>query len=310
MGDLADRRSMITRLCLRLAEVLSRTLQPDEREAVLGDLAERGETGVQALSDVLALVVRRQAVLWIDWRPWATLVVVIAPLAMMLSLRSGLVANGSAAYTWLYINNWDWALLKNAGFWFVLSESAKSVLADYLTLVCWSWTCGFVLGSVSRKLQAGVNGILFCLTLLSAPLYDAYLRHILRLRFGPQPRPDVHVPPFHGPVFALTFYHSVFSVIVQAVLVALPALWGLREAAKVRDLRPAFRTVIGIGALITVALIVIQSPGLVFFLWTYVRGGPWHGWQIQLPRFIAYWPVVYLVATAAARRWHARVAPA
>jgi hypothetical protein len=45
-------------------------LDSDERLAVRGDLEESGETGLQAVWDVLGLVVRRQAALWKDWRPW------------------------------------------------------------------------------------------------------------------------------------------------------------------------------------------------------------------------------------------------
>src|SRR5205823_12219606 len=51
---------------------------PDERVAVRGDFAESGETGGQALHDVLGLVVRRQAALWQGWRPWLVFVGLVA----------------------------------------------------------------------------------------------------------------------------------------------------------------------------------------------------------------------------------------
>lgn len=53
-----------------LMNVVSRLLEPEEREAVLGDLAEAGKNTRQALPSVLGLVVRRQAALWKNWRPW------------------------------------------------------------------------------------------------------------------------------------------------------------------------------------------------------------------------------------------------
>jgi hypothetical protein len=61
-------------------------LDADEREAILGDLAESGETGSHALLNVLGLVVRRQAGFWNDWRPWLALVGLIGPVGILLSL--------------------------------------------------------------------------------------------------------------------------------------------------------------------------------------------------------------------------------
>jgi hypothetical protein len=49
---------------------LSGMLEPAEREAVRGDLAESGAAAPRALGEVLGLVIRRQAALWKDWRPW------------------------------------------------------------------------------------------------------------------------------------------------------------------------------------------------------------------------------------------------
>jgi hypothetical protein len=61
MGDDPSRGPMMTRVCWQLVEILSLMLHSDERQAVRGDLAESGETGSQALSDVLGLAFRRQA---------------------------------------------------------------------------------------------------------------------------------------------------------------------------------------------------------------------------------------------------------
>jgi hypothetical protein len=64
----------MTRVWWWLADMVSRLLEPDECDAVRGDLAESGATGGEALRDLLGLVVRRQAALWMDWRPWLALV--------------------------------------------------------------------------------------------------------------------------------------------------------------------------------------------------------------------------------------------
>src|SRR5207248_7607880 len=131
-GEASQQRRFLgddmTRLCWWLVETVSRVLEPDERNAVRGDFAESGETGERALCDVLGLIVRRQAALWREWRPWFTLVCLIIPLGMSLSIVSRITAGQGAVYTWLYANNWDWALLGNVGFWYVLADSAAFVL--------------------------------------------------------------------------------------------------------------------------------------------------------------------------------------
>ena len=53
-----------------LVDAASQLLDHDEREAVRGDLAEAGEAAGQAFFDVLGLVIRRQLLLWKNWRPW------------------------------------------------------------------------------------------------------------------------------------------------------------------------------------------------------------------------------------------------
>ena len=50
-----------------LIERVTRLLEPDEREAVLGDLAEGESSGLRGLLEVLGLVLCRQVARW-DWR--------------------------------------------------------------------------------------------------------------------------------------------------------------------------------------------------------------------------------------------------
>src|SRR5580658_5018096 len=53
--------AVMNRICWWLVERLSRRLEPGERDAVLGDIAESGETGAEALRDLAGLA-ERQAV--------------------------------------------------------------------------------------------------------------------------------------------------------------------------------------------------------------------------------------------------------
>jgi hypothetical protein len=104
----------MNRICWWFVDLVARTLEADERDAVCGDLAESGESGGQALRDLLGLVLRRQAALWKDWRPWLALAVI--PHAMILTRVSRNMADGSAITLWFYTHNWDWATLGNTAF--------------------------------------------------------------------------------------------------------------------------------------------------------------------------------------------------
>ncbi|HEY6290620.1 MAG TPA: hypothetical protein VI455_03535 [Terriglobia bacterium] len=295
----------MNRICWRWADILSRMLERNEREAVRGDLAESGETGFRTLLGVLGLVARRQAALWTHWRPWLALVGLIVPLGMLLSVASRRIADSSAIYIWLYANNWDWAFVRNPGFRHDLVHYVSLILLDYLTLVCWSWTGGFVLGAASRGMIQ-INGVLFCVmlsfgALLGAPLYFAYYLQYLHRALGLRSFPDPNAA-----VFALTFYRVMLPLIVQAVLVVVPSLWGMRHGAGVARLRPLLRTTLWAAAIATLAAIVIQNPNL----WLFVRPRPvmWQGWLRLLLQVVAYWPVAYLAESAVRRRWHDRIA--
>ncbi len=277
--------AIMTRICWWLADILCRVLEPSEREAVRGDLAESGETGSQALRDVLGLVVRRQAAPWTDWRPWLTLMALVVPFGMLLCFVSRRIADRSAIYVWLYVNNWDWVLLGNAAFRHDLARYFAIVFIGYLTLFCWSWTSGFVFGSVSRR-GIPVQGVLFGLLLFFGELPGGAPRY-----FGA-----------NTAVFELTFYRVMFPPIVQAVLVFVPSLWGMRQGMRVTSLRPVPRTIIWTAAIAALAAAGIQNWGLVAI--PYSQPGVWDGRHIGLLQLVAYWPLVYLAASAIGRRWH------
>ena len=252
---------------------------------------------------LLGLVVRRQAALWKDWRPWLVLVGLIVPLGMLLSIVSRFTADRSATYIWLYANNWDWALLKYTEFWYEFVDSVALVFAWCLTLVCWSWTAGFVLGSLSRRIVE-VYGVLFCLMLvfgglLGAPRYLAILSQYIYRQFPPDT---------HDPIFALAFYRVMLPLMVQAALVAVPSLWGIRQGADVRKFPQVLRTVLWTAAIGTLILLLVQEPGFIFFLKAFWLQRIWQSWQIRLLQQVVYWPVAYLVADAVWRRWHGKTA--
>ncbi len=265
MGDELSRKPAMKQISWQLVHMFSAILDQSEREAVLGDFAESAETGSKALRDTLGLVIRRQAAIWADWRPWLTLAVLIIPLGMVLSVLSCSTAAWSAVYTWMYGNNWDWTLARNSGFWYVLRESAMLMLVGWLTLVCCSWTAGFVLGHFSRGIVR-INGVLFLLMLAfgeieGAPRYLAYYWQYLHRAFHLPSLPDPNAP-----VVALTFYRVIFPLIVQAVLVAAPAMSGMRHGIQTTGLRRPYRTILLTAAVLTIAMMMLQMPGFVLLL--------------------------------------------
>ena len=94
-------------------------------------------------------------------------------------------------------------------------------------------------------------------------------------------------------------------MIVQVGLVALPALWGMRQGASMERFRMPLRVVLWTVAAATLAALLIQEPGFLFFLQVYnVRSR----WQIRWLNFAVYWPIVYLMTTTFIRHWRRHTA--
>jgi hypothetical protein len=195
---------------MRLTDLVSRALEPEEREVVLGDLMETGETSCRALREVLGLVVHRQAALWKRPGPWAVLVGLVLPLGLLCCLISRRSADGSAIYLWLYGNNWTPAYWSNPGLRHELVGHAGDILVGYLRLFGWSLSCGILLGLVARR-SLPFHGVLFALLVLfgEAPL----LRSARDFSSN-------------AAVFEGAFYRVVFPLVVRAALVLGPSLWG------------------------------------------------------------------------------------
>lgn len=296
-----------------LIDAVSRMLEPDEREVVLGDVAETRATSTRALRDVLGLVIRRQAILWAGWRPWLTLLGLILPLGMLLSIVSRSTSDIGAIYVWLYANNWDGALMTNPGFWRLFAETIAHLSLWFLTLVCFSWSTGFVLGAVSRSMLQ-INRVLLFLMLMfgelvGAPRYFAYCQEYLHRTLGVPALRD-----YNAAVFDLTFYRVMFPLIVQGCVVALPALWGMRQGTRVTNLRLSFRAVLWFAAVATLAAMLLQERRLWLFVNrdianAYFHPGPGMGWVLRLLQLVVFWPVLYLASNVIGRHRHTRPLP-
>lgn len=132
----------MTNLAWSVIELASRLLEANEREAVLGDLAESHETVWQGLLGILGLALRRQLLLWKHWRPWLASFGLALPCSLLLM---GFSLSISQAYQ----------RILNAtifhGTSITLGPGVALLLSNLVLLLAWSWTGGFVMGSLSRR---------------------------------------------------------------------------------------------------------------------------------------------------------------
>lgn len=90
----------MTQIRSLFVDLASHLLAHDERDAVLGDLAESGETAGQVIRSLLGLIVRKQAELLRDWRPWLVLVSLGIPFGWPIVWPIGYLIVRSIARRW------------------------------------------------------------------------------------------------------------------------------------------------------------------------------------------------------------------
>jgi hypothetical protein len=209
---------------IRFADALSRFLDPTEREAVFGDLAELGMTDRRALRSVLGLVLRRQLRVWEKWGSWFALVAIIAPVCPLLASLSTELDIGifPSAVMWL-----RHGISYDTG----VSHSAflAAVCFRATALITWSWTSAFALGILSRR-AIWLNGALFFMLCLASGN-----RGLLSVRL-------LWLSPW-----------AWFAIFVKFLVVLIPAYFGLRQTKspglKVQWMVPLAAWTVTMGAL-------------------------------------------------------------
>ena len=218
----------------RLVDLASRLLERNEREAVLGDLTETREPPGPALMGVLGLALRRQADPWKSWRPWLAGFGVALP-------SSYLLMGASLSVAWSYMRLLCPELLAQAS---LTKPSAVLVLLWHaFLLIGWSWTGGFVVGSVSRR------------TLWASALlcYSPCLRCLWLFRVESLSR------------FCL-------------LLFLLPAIWGVHRGLRMSGMRLASALIVALG--LTFLMIPTWSDG--HWRWWSALQWTWN-WALSLP---------------------------
>jgi hypothetical protein len=132
---------MVNGVPWKLIGLVSEVLERDERDAVLGDLMEGNEGGWRGLLDLFGVVFRRQAALWRSPRPWLAGFVVALPCSYLLMHVSISV---TCTYERLVNHRTD-------ACWYTGHEGFPLLLCHILLLIAWSWSGGYIVGSVSRR---------------------------------------------------------------------------------------------------------------------------------------------------------------
>jgi hypothetical protein len=289
----------------RLVERAALLLDPSERGVVLGDLAESGESSAKALLEILGLVARRQAAFWIAWQPWAALILVVVPLGMLLSLISRLWADATSIDVWVYLGHWDWSFFQYPGLRADLLRVLFLTVRDYVAIVCWAWTCGFAIASLSRR-TAWLNMLMFCAILMAGTIGSS-----TTMRGNGNPAGPSHI-------FTSMIASTIVPVLVKLIAVAIPALFGMQRAlsGKTIALRTALLWTVAMGA-ITVASHVAVEESASFFGWRPFGPMPNPGfdrslgtdddiidWKLRFLPFVVMWPATVMLLQTAWARWH------
>jgi hypothetical protein len=262
---------------------LSWALEQADREALCGDLAESGISGLSALRDVTSLAVRRKLTELADPWPWISSTLLAVPFGLLLSIVSGQTADGGAIFLWLYANNVSLDLVRLPGFWRDLAICLPLGLVPCCALAGSSWSAGLLIRFYARRTTWFSGGVLlavlFAVGIFGAP---SQLRDVMALSRGRD---------FWGnsPVFANAFYRSVFPRLVEALLVFVPLLDGMQRNLNHRCLARWGRMILFVAAAMSGGSLVSQG-----YLWpSLTRHSP------SLAILAVSAPAAYLLLTAA-----------
>jgi hypothetical protein len=226
----------LTNLCWQWAERTAELLERDECEAVLGDLQEAGESAWNALLDIVGLLARRRVALWKDWRPWLASFGLALPASLLLMGFSLAVSH-------------SYQRLTDA----TPGLDVLRLLCNVLLLIAWSWTGGYVMGSLSRR-TVRVSAALAC-----APC-----------------------------LFCLARFRGESLSRFCLMLFLLPAIWGVIRGLRIAHIRPGAACALAM-AITLLTLPTWTRPGAWVANWAlswpalYLVAVAWRAPRGQLP---------------------------
>lgn len=262
-----------------LLGALARALEPSERHAVLGDIAESGEGSFAAILDVLGLVIRRQAALWAHWKPWLALIGV-----------SGLAAFPLSRMVFRFNADFGEQLSarRKYGVHFGTGLTAGQDIAFLaclaVGLVVWSWVSGFVLGSLSGR-AVWITWPVFYLVVLNAAWGGFVLSGNIILRDA-QP--------------LLLFIRSTLPLSIAGLLCSAASLSGTLRGVRGQAL-PARPACLLAGAVLLLTILMTWMSGRYETAHEVWSGGVWPGVSLPvtlLPFLLVSWPAAWLAVKA------------
>lgn len=153
----------------RIVTAVSRLLDPPERECVRGDVEELGLSAPAAAADILGLVIRRQLAEWSHWGPWVALLGVAGVAGFYLS---GSVV-GVRSEFFIQIRTYlTYGIAYEPGGVSVAQDIAYTA-TSIIAMLLWSWACGFVLASLSRRALWMTSFFFYCV------VRDSWVAHLV-----------------------------------------------------------------------------------------------------------------------------------
>jgi hypothetical protein len=151
----------------RIVAALSKLLEPAERECVCGDLEELRLSAPAAAADIFGLVIRRQLAEWSYWGPWVALLGVAGLAGFYLSGAVAQVQTGLFLQIRTYVT---YGVAYEPGGVSVAQQIAYTATLTMAALL-WSWACGFVLASLSRRALWVTSFLFYCIVRVSWVVY-------------------------------------------------------------------------------------------------------------------------------------------
>jgi hypothetical protein len=218
---------------VRVRDALTTSLDPAEREAVLGDFAELALTDYQVMKSLMGLVVRRQIRLWKEWNPWFALVAIVMPVCPLLARLCSELGVETWPSVWMWLHHgvvYDTGLSPVA-FWVGCCLQA-------IALSTWSWTSALALAALSRR-TIWVSGVGFFVIYVVVLASDGVFSAAFRFAWEPLSMNFLFVllPAYYGIRQSSTFPNIKFRRMVLLALWTITmgglALWtrGWHQAA-------------------------------------------------------------------------------
>lgn len=154
---------MIQQLAIRVAATLSRFLALEEREAVLGDLAECSASPFETARQLLGLMLRRWALGWTRVEPWLGVAAVAVPCGLVLSVVTRWWTESASAQISVLLTVWFPGYFTYPGTRHELVVLLLRISAEASALIAWSWTIGVTLRRLSQRNAMSTAFVFFVL---------------------------------------------------------------------------------------------------------------------------------------------------